>query len=181
MTTGALPGGAGGVLIWPVKTAFLQYLARTADGRPTLDPPATQSEAGFLFPSASAELQFHGGVVFTGHHGQLNIAIRDPALELDLTTSVAGSQAQAGVLTISDPDWAGRRMQLARFELHPYTTATGAAGERGTQVRLTADGADLFLRVYQEGEALDDFVVEHPRRPVTTATAGTTGTTGSTS
>jgi hypothetical protein len=46
-------------------------------------------------------------------------------------------------------------MVLATFDRQPLD---GDAW-KGTHVRLTADGADLFFRAYHEGDPLDDFLV----------------------
>jgi hypothetical protein len=141
------------VLHWSIKTTFVDYVNRLPDGRCDLEGGVTQAEDGLAFPAAATEgghghEQFSGTVVFTGHHGLLRISIADPCIEHD---------GRAGRLTIADPDWPGRRMQLASFERTP---ADGHdAAWTGSRVELTSDGADLFYLAYAAGDGLDDFVV----------------------
>ncbi|MHA7273738.1 HtaA domain-containing protein [Arthrobacter sp. TMT4-20] len=165
--TSALPSACE--LVWPIKASFLAYLAAMSDGRYILSIPVTEDAGGFRFPSAhsgdqrvpardtTTSQQFRGSVEFRGHRGHLRVVICDPLLTHD---------GENGTLSISDPDWDGRRMTLALFDVappiatsrDPASSPSGAVW-RGTNVRLTADGADLFFRAYEEGELLDDFVI----------------------
>jgi hypothetical protein len=138
-----------GALVWSIKTSFRDYVAAMPDGRHTVEAPATQDAVGFMWPAVprpGGPLRFTGAVTFHGHRGALHVEFRDLRLELG---------GQRGVLTLSDPDWPGRRMALATF----LTKSTGPHEWAGTDVRLTADGSDLFFQVYDENERLDDFAV----------------------
>jgi hypothetical protein len=151
-----------GGLRWPIRRSFLGYVAGMADGGWEVTGGATVVPDGaFRFPwrtaheGAAAEgaglpvrAAFAGEVDVSGHQGLLRLRIGDPAVEHD------GSH---GRLTIADPDWPGRRMTLATCDLSPL--ATPGAGCTGIRVRLTADGADLFNRAYDEGDELDDFTI----------------------
>jgi hypothetical protein len=160
------PTSMTAAFIWPIKASFLTYVAAMSDGRCDVEAPAIRNERGFAFPAAERSgiesttgpgpnLQFRGGIVFTGHHGMLNIAIRDPHLHHDECT---------GSISIADPDRPGRRMTLAVCDMEQHVNQPSdepSVNEvwRGVNLRLTADGADLFFRAYEDGDPLDDFTV----------------------
>jgi hypothetical protein len=145
---------------WAIKESFLTYLAGLGDGTCTVTAPASRHGNTFVFPIDTDDpAHFQGTVTFTGHHGHLHVAIGDPSTVTD---------GARGRLTIADPDWPGRRMTLAHFDVDaPAEAATGTW--RATNVALTADGSDLFFRVYDEGAALADFAVHGQPDPVRAA------------
>jgi hypothetical protein len=170
-----------GELVWTIKQTFVNYVTSMADGLHIVRGAAHDDAHGFRFaptPTATAArraeeaaglvresrteiLCFTGEVEFTGHRGMLRVVIGDPQLTHD---------GKTGFLSITDPDWEGRRMVLALFDVtRPEAPAPAGAEDtraleawRGTNVRLTADGADLFVRAYETGDPLDDFTVHHP-------------------
>jgi len=153
-------------LIWPIKASFLTYVATMSDGRCAVEAPATRDERGFTYRAEEGgdldstagpgqSLQFRGDVVFTGHHGMLNVAISDPHVHHDCST---------GYISIADPDWPGKRMMLAVCDMEQQVDQPSeepSANEvwRGVNLRLTTDGADLFFRTYELGDPLDDFTI----------------------
>lgn len=187
MTTDRDPAVAHG-LVWTIKSQFLRYIAGMADGRCSVtdgaEVVAVPAYAGghqidrgrdgvlerfhFEFAGASTEaatttLHFRGEVRFSGHHGFLFVRIADPALTVD--------QALNGVMTIACPDptdTAAPRLRFAR--LHMSGSARGSrapicaetAKWTGSDVRLTAEGAELFGGAYAESEPFDDLRVTIP-------------------
>jgi hypothetical protein len=149
------PWGMG----WGIKKSFQSYLAGLGDGNCAVTAPASHSDGTFFFPAdQETPGRYLGTVTFTGHHGLLHVIIGEPAIS---------TQGTHGRLTITDPDWPDRRMTLAHFSVKP--AADNATGSwQAVDVALTADGSDLFFRVYDEGAHLDDFTVdERPVHPTT--------------
>jgi hypothetical protein len=160
MTT-AHPSSSGGAgsLRWGLKLRFLQYVANLPDGQcsvtdggrlapgPLFVFPADEGAAG---GAAATVLRFRGDLRFKGHMGFLKVRIADPWLELD------GDEGTLSALGLGGD--AAPRRPLATFRVR----AEEGSGSRGTEVRLTAEGSELFGDVYAVGELFDDFVFDLP-------------------
>jgi Htaa len=163
MTTGPEPSPPdAGTLRWGLKHRFLQYLAGLADGQCSVTDGASLAP-GPLFVFTAADdppdrpsggrtvLRYRGDLRFRGHAGFLRVRIADPWLELD------GSQGALTAVGIG-PEPAPRR-PLVTFRVQP--NGPGAAF-RGTDVRLTEEGSELFGDVYEVGEVFDDLAYTAP-------------------
>jgi len=141
------PRAAQPGLRWEIKRSFLRYIARMPDGACSVTDGADPvDESAFRFEPAG-DLRFRGVVRFSGHHGFLFVRIADPELQVDGTR---------GTLTIAGEP---ARVPLVTCELSAEPDGT----TKGTAVRLTAEGAELFNAVYPAGEPFDDFTI-HPER-----------------
>ncbi|MGY0488192.1 HtaA domain-containing protein [Streptomyces sp. WG-D5] len=149
-------------LLWSVKSSFLRYIATMADGRcsATDGADAVPSQDGghgrfrFVLDSVEDEgttvtARFRGDVRFSGHHGLLFVRLADPVLTFDASGN--------GVLSVAGADGPGH-LPLARLTV----TAAEAGRWRGTEVRLTDSGSDMFGGVYPQREPFDDLVLALP-------------------
>jgi len=179
------PAGSGG-LRWGIKHSFLRYLgslpdaqcsvtdgasAVTDDTTPPLgplfvftaaddQPPDDQLADDQLHspPGGPTVLRYRGDVRFKGHFGFLRVRVADPWLE------IAGDEGKLSAVGIgSEP---APRQPLVTFRVRRDGDGPGEGGTvfRGTDVRLTAEGSELFGDHYPVGEPFDDFVFEMPRR-----------------
>lgn len=128
-------------LVWAIKESLLAYVRGAADGYVDVVDGAVEQPEGFVFPAVSEaeageSMRFRGRVVLTGHRGMLYLEFAEPAIE----RGVAGA-----VLTIADDE--GGRIAFAALDDIP---APGSA----VRARLTADGAELMLGNYREGDEL---------------------------
>ncbi|WP_125098628.1 HtaA domain-containing protein [Leucobacter chromiireducens] len=137
-------------LRWGVKASLVAYVTDMSDGSATVEAPALADGDTFVFPESGSAtpLQFRGTVTLSGHAGMLRLVFADPALE---------ETAGGWTLTIADPHEAGGRLPFAAIA---ELTQTRDGGRRGTGLRLTEAGADLFFSgPYTAGTELDDFEV----------------------
>ncbi|OCB22456.1 HtaA domain-containing protein [Mycobacterium intracellulare] len=155
-------------LRWAVKRSFLDYVARTPDGRAyvaggvranadgeVIFPPAEPLEAAVA--TDTRVFAFGGEVRYLAHGGLLHVIIADPVL------TVTGD---AGVLTVAAVD---EEDQPTRIELVTFTVGVRALESAPTtwessEVRLTADGATVFGGVYSAGELMAPLHVHLPPR-----------------
>ena len=152
-------GGAGS-LRWGLKLRFLQYVANLPDGQCSVTEGAhlapgplfvfLADEAGVDTAEQATVLRFRGDLRFKGHMGFLKVRIADPWLELD------GDEGTLSALGLGGET--APRLPLATFRVR----AEEEGGSRGTEVRLTAEGSELFGDVYAVGELFDDFVFDLP-------------------
>ncbi|MFI6309617.1 HtaA domain-containing protein [Nocardia fusca] len=150
-------------LDWTVHTRFLTYIASMADGRCSATDgaaPAPEGSGGRFryefagvqeFPEGRA-ICFRGDVRFSGHHGMLFVRIADPVIVLG---------DQSAIVTVAAPETSASagRIPLAHFSLVQLANAPREMGRnclRGVDLRLTAEGAELFGGVYPVGERFDD-------------------------
>lgn len=149
----------GAELAWPPSAATLGHGEEQAHDR---DPRESADRFHFDFTdlqvgAQSTTVVFRGDVRFSGHHGFLFVRIADPAITVDPDGN--------GVLTTagSDPtDPASGRLSLARLRVSRSDGwQAQSAGQRseawtGTEVRLTAEGSEVFGGAYAESDPLDD-------------------------
>ncbi|BBZ31224.1 hypothetical protein MMAD_55190 (plasmid) [Mycolicibacterium madagascariense] len=154
-------------LRWAIKHSFLDYVAKTPDGRAYVDQGASVTASNDLvFPPRQARLkgaaggvdtyEFGGEVHFVAYGGMLYVRIGDPVIH------VCGG---AGRLTVRSVDDADRsiRVELATFTVGD--TGSGVAGPtqwHATDVRLAAEGVPVFADVYSTGEPLAPLQVRLP-------------------
>ncbi|WP_236794671.1 HtaA domain-containing protein [Amycolatopsis sp. GM8] len=153
-------------LRWGVKTSFVGYVARMPDGQAYLGEGAAVNERNeLIFPlseetpaEADAEqaFAFGGDVRFSGHFGMLFVRIAEPRI------AVRGGEAE---LTVVDPESEeDKRLRLVTFTLTGPETEDGTERWEGADVRLTAEGVELFGDVYQAGEPFEPLTVTVPVR-----------------
>jgi hypothetical protein len=165
-------------LRWSIKPRFLDYVARTTDGRAYLsDGVVPDGHHEFLFPyeedtphvasSAAAEASgppagqvfaFRGGIVFSAHFGMLYVRVAHPRITL---------RGDTGELTVANPasdDDAGLR--LVSFTVAGGTAENGLRRWEATDVRLAPEGVELFGDVYQAGEPFASLTITVPGHAV---------------
>jgi hypothetical protein len=162
-------------LRWGLKRTFIDYLRGMSDGRALIGSGATAINLHEVFyelamdesipsiqhaPGAAAQplemLAFGGEVHFSGHFGMLSVRISKPRLRL-LKGTVE--------LSIDAADTAGGIREVPLVTAGELTLATVVDDMSlwvCTDVRLTAHGAELFNRVYGEGEPFEPMVVQLP-------------------
>lgn len=167
------PSGSGG-LRWGIKHSFLRYLSSLPDGQCSVTDGAsavtedTTPPLGPLFlftaaddqpegpPDGPTVLRYRGDVRFKGHFGSLRVRVADPWLE------IAGAEGKLSAIGI------GRepvpRQPLVTFRVLRDEGAPEEDGTvfRGIDVRLTAEGSELFGDHYPVGEPFEDFAFEMP-------------------
>lgn len=155
-------------LHWGIKSSFLQYIARMTDGRATVTDGATPTEgnvmvfepADTLCPPEHADadlfLPFRGDIRFAGHFGLLFVRLADPWV------IVRGDRATMTVLDPYKPD-EKPRLVLSHLVLEARPTAEDLDIWLSTDVRLAAEGTDLFNDVYQAGEPFEPLAIFLPR------------------
>ncbi|GAB3596051.1 HtaA domain-containing protein [Microbacterium tumbae] len=127
-------------LVWGVKESLLSYVRRMPDGAITADDGARIDGNAVSFPGDG--LRFSGSVTLTGHGGMMHVVLSAPQLV---------REEETWSLSIEDPDAPEGRLRFA--------TVGSFDGARGSDVRLTEDGADLFFGPYTRGTPLDDLRV----------------------
>lgn len=157
------PSGSGG-LCWGIKRSFLRYLSRLPDGQCSVTDGASPVPGPlFVFTAADGQpedppdgptvLRYCGDVRFKGHFGFLKVRVAAPWLEI---AGAGGKLSAVGIGREPVP-----RQPLVTFRIRRDEDGVVF---RGTDVRLTAEGAELFGDHYPVGEPFDDFVFEMPRR-----------------
>jgi hypothetical protein len=159
-------------LRWAIKPSFVGYVARARDGRAYLsDGAAVNADNEILFEleehsgAAPAKdddgaheqhtFSFRGDVRFTAHYGMLFVRIARPRVTL---------RGAEGELTVVDPESSDRD---ARLRLVTFTVDGQAVHDRvrrwdAADVRLTAEGAELFGEVYQATEPFAPLMITIP-------------------
>ncbi|MGI5132515.1 HtaA domain-containing protein [Pseudonocardia sp. CA-107938] len=152
-------------LEWTIKLSFLRYIASMPDGRCSvtdgadvvMTPDAGHGPFSFALDSADKtdgtwRLHYRGDVRFAGHHGFLFVRIADPAVVI---------QGGFGQLSVCGEHDGPTRVPLVRFTV-PTHDAAATTTWRCTDVRLTAEGAELFGGVYHEDDVFDDLTITLP-------------------
>lgn len=134
-------------LEWAVKPSFVAYVEALPDGTIELSDGATRATDGaFLFRGdhVADHLQFQGAVHFRGHHGVLDLLIRDPRIAdsagtVELTVCVGAERI--------------------RFATGPGPLRDDGRGLAISSLATTGDGAAALGGVYSAGAALEPFRV----------------------
>lgn len=154
MTDGAeLPG-----LHWGIKASFLDYIARMPDARGTVSSGATPVRADeFVFEpaadrsDAAGVFEFRGEVRFAAHFGMLYVRIADPVITLG---------EDVGELSVRYPFGTGPATRLRLVTFTPPAAVTSARQRWSAHdVRLTAEGSEVFGNVYSAGERFEPLMV----------------------
>jgi hypothetical protein len=160
-----IPGEIPFGLLWGIKRSFVGYVRRMPDGQGSLhDGAVPLGEDTILFPATdgttadgtgASTFAFRGDVRFRGHGGMLFVRIAAPLI------TVRGNQAE---LSIEDPYARpdGARVPLVTLRLDEGPAPEGARVWLGSEVTLTAAGAELFNDVYQPGEQFEQLSVILP-------------------
>lgn len=152
-------------LSWTMKKSFVSYIARMPDGRVSVTDGAdliAPDVFRYAYTECSVEgsdtvLHFHGDVRFAGHSGFLFVGIADPFI------TMTDGGAVISVLTPQTRLEPAERILFATAEMSTQAqTGAGCIVYRASNVRLLADGADLFGGVYAIDDLLDDFEVLVP-------------------
>ncbi|MCW5951848.1 MAG: HtaA domain-containing protein, partial [Propionibacteriaceae bacterium] len=132
----------GGSLTWGVRASFRSYVTGPiAKGAITVSSGAGTSGGNYRFgqtsttadlPDPDGTTRYRGTVRFTGHHGELDLALSDPAIR------ISGS---SGVLSIAATGHG--RLNLATLDLAAgkRSTRDGAVTYAGVPAELTQAGA----------------------------------------
>jgi hypothetical protein len=144
-------------LIWALKSSFVAYVASLPDGTVTAEGGATAREGAFHFPMAGLEgdpgsgaagtLRFKGAVGFSGHHGMLRLALKDPLIVLgpdvcSLCAEVRGQQREIAQLPSRPP--LRRESLLVWEDWTPSLTPLGSR-EFGGEYPAGEDLSPLFV------------------------------------
>ncbi|SDS27464.1 HtaA domain-containing protein [Corynebacterium timonense] len=158
-----------GSVEWGVRTSFRNYIeGNIARGQIEMLSPASRTGGGFEFPvassalssSSSGQINFAGGVRFTGHSGVLDMTLQNPILVVNGTKAelrvdyrtleyngmqthepgklLTGTEAVFATITLSSP---------ADFSADTVTL-------NGT-AQLASQATEVFGGFYQPGEELD--------------------------
>jgi large repetitive protein len=183
---GALPAAAvpaevsGASLSWGVKQSFRSYITSPiAQGSVTTTgnasgtgPYAWASGTGTAdSTSADADARFTGGVLFSGHSGQLDVRLTNPRVVVDGTggTLYVDSSSKALDGTVSDRAGVAFATLAVPAPANDGSTLTFT----GVGATLTADGAAAFAGFYEAGTALDPLTLTLPYTVPATATSTT--------
>jgi hypothetical protein len=154
-------------LVWAIKRSFVRYVERMPDGEGFLaDGAVPMAPDMVLFPAieharsgvdrdADHFWAFRGDVRFRGHAGLLSVRIGAPQL------TVRSGRAELTIVDPFGPDESAR-LPLVTLQLERGPAPAGAAVWLGSDVRLTAAGAELFSGVYSAGEPFDQLSVVLP-------------------
>jgi hypothetical protein len=153
-------------LRWAVKPSFVDYVARTRDGRAYLSGGVAvnacqelvfqlDTQAPAMAPAgADHAFTFRGDVRFVAHFGMLFVRIAEPRAVL------RGGQ---GELLVLDPESAdGAPLRLVTFSVAGPAVEDGRQCWEATDVRLTAEGAELFGDVYAASEPFAPLTITVP-------------------
>lgn len=146
-------------LRWAIKRSFQDYVRRLPDGQAAFDENVTATDGGELVwttaststtEGATQTIKFAGELRFGGYRGLLFVRVCDPWLEI---------QGTSGVLTVADPQLTDEslRVPLVTFSVDAQDLSAGTW--TGHDVRLTAEGVDIFNNVYKVNEEFDPFHV----------------------
>lgn len=155
----------GGSLDWGVKASFRSYITGPI-ALGTVTPGAgvtANGDGGFRFPfaggssaGAGVSAAFGGEVLFSGHHGALDLRITEPRVTIDgmsgtIVVDAASKGLETGVVETYDD------VVLATLDLSAVTpTESGADRVYGSvPAVLTAQGAQAFAGFYKAGDPLD--------------------------
>ena len=166
-TTPTTPAtGTSGTLRWGVKSSFRSYVGGpVARGKVTTSGHAATSNGVYVFPqrstsakppSPSGTTTYRGQVTFYGHHGDLNMDLRNPRV-------VVTSGSRGKLVVDSRPTGASgfRAVTVSNLNLTQgsKSTRSGSVTYRNVPVTLSSAGTKLFAwegrSMYPAGTAMD--------------------------
>jgi hypothetical protein len=153
-------------LRWAIKPSFVDYVARTRDGRAYLSGGATANESNELLfeledhaspeadDGADHAFTFRGDVRFQAHLGMLYVRIAEPRVIL---------RDGEGELTVIDSESAaGGRVRLVTFSVTGPEISDGVQRWDAEGVRLDVEGVPLFGETYEAGEPFAPLTITVP-------------------
>lgn len=161
------PTGTSGQLVWGVKSSFRSYVGGpVAQGTVTTSGHArTAADGSYVFPqrstsaappSAQGTTSYRGQVGFAGHHGDLDLTLRNPRVVVTSSTS-------ARLVVDSRPTGASgfSTVTVSALDLTKgaKSSAQGAVTHSDVPVTLSPAGTRLFSwggsSMYPAGTAMD--------------------------
>ncbi len=149
-TTPTTPTVPGGSLRWAISSSFVNYITGDiAQGQITVSGGATRSGGQFQFGQASGStfnpetgigaVSYVGAVRFTGHHGVLDVTIRNPRIVI--------TSASSAVLYVTS---GGSQVAFATLNLSAGTKTTnnGAVTFTAVPATLTSAGQNQVFAGY---------------------------------
>lgn len=161
------PAAASGQLVWGVKSSFRSYIGGpVAQGKVTTSGHAsTAGNGSYVFPqgstsatppSASGTTRYRGQVGFSGHHGELDMTLRNPRVVVTSSTK--------GTLVVDSRPTGATSYTTVTVSSLDLTKGTRSAGSgsvtyAGVPVSLSRAGTQLFAwggnAMYPAGTAMD--------------------------
>ncbi|WP_434019754.1 HtaA domain-containing protein [Paraoerskovia sediminicola] len=128
------------------------------------DGAAAVTGGAFRFPQADADLSssrtgsadYRGTVRFSAHHGQLDLRLSNPRVEISSSTratlvvDVRSTSLDGTTTNDTSVDFASLALGSAKV-----TATNGAVTWAGAPATLTSAGAEAFSGFYEAGDALD--------------------------
>lgn len=145
-----------GSMNWGVSTSFVNALKGPMQGKWTMSGGASADGTRFNFPfsggsydraTKTGNLNFSGGVHFTGMHGLLDLALSDPSLSLKNGKGVMKLTLNAG----------GMAPFKGRVDFANVSVVSSGSGFTATSVVLTGNGVQVWNGFYKKGHSMDNF------------------------
>ncbi|MBU7599352.1 HtaA domain-containing protein [Streptomyces sp. P38-E01] len=176
-----------GTLEWGVKESFRKYVTGIAMGEITVDEGAEQADENGVFTFSggtgtydtgthAVDTSFEGGVNFVSKIHGFDIKLAD----IELVTEDRESGKITADVTLNGDTT--EDVDLADLDLAEVAPGRGDGGEMtfdDIPVTLTADGAEAFNGMYEEGAELDSASLTVKSAATGGGTGGTGGTGGS--
>lgn len=147
-----------GSMNWGVSTSFVNALKGPMQGKWTMSGGASADGTRFNFPfsggnydraTKTGNLNFSGGVHFTGVHGLLDLSLSDPSLSLKNGKGVMKLTLNAG----------GMAPFKGRVDFANVSVVPSGSGFTATSVVLTGNGVQVWNGFYKKGHSMDNFSV----------------------
>ncbi|OFR53605.1 HtaA domain protein [Propionibacterium sp. HMSC078F10] len=147
-----------GSMNWGVSTSFVNALKGPMQGKWTMLGGASADGTRFNFPfsggnydraTKTGNLNFSGGVHFTGVHGLLDLSLSDPSLSLKNGKGVMKLTLNAG----------GMAPFKGRVDFANVSVVPSGSGFTATSVVLTGNGVQVWNGFYKKGHSMDNFSV----------------------
>lgn len=197
-TTRPTPSGRAGRLVWGVKSSFRSYVGGPiAQGRVTTSDHASLGPGGaYVFPqrtssatppSPTGTTTYRGTVGFDGHHGDLDMDLRNPRVVL---TSPTAGRLVVDSRPTGSTSFSAVTVSSLDLTKGVRSTASGAVTYSGVPVTLSSAGTRLFAwdgaAMYPAGTAMDpvtftigtDSTVSGDGGSTTTTPRGSSGSAG---
>ncbi|MES6923561.1 HtaA domain-containing protein [Cutibacterium acnes] len=140
------------------STSFVNALKGPMQGKWTMSGGASADGTRFNFPfsggnydraTKTGNLNFSGGVHFTGVHGLLDLSLSDPSLSLKNGKGVMKLTLNAG----------GMAPFKGRVDFANVSVVPSGSGFTATSVVLTGNGVQVWNGFYKKGHSMDNFSV----------------------